>query len=219
MPPSLSKTPDNHSPSSERDDPRTDNTLDPLLEITNTGTKRILFIPGIIHTNPFVPNLDEWKSTLKNSFPDREILFLDQVPYFHLTSQKEIEAIINKGVEIVEDEKETVILAHSFGGLLSKTIISRSPKYNIKKLITMATPHTADWWGLVGMIRRKLQTPDIVDTPTYTFGGTKDWTVPYAFTATENSLHENHPFDHRDFLEPSVILEIRERIIQIISEE
>ena len=196
---------------------------DPLLEITKEGAKRIIFIPGIIHKNPYVPNLDEWKRVLVDNFPDREILFLDQVDYFHLSPSlalpKEIEAILDKGVEILSDGKETVILAHSFGGLLSKTIISRAQKAKVKKLITMATPHKAELWGLVGVTTDQLKTPKTVDVPTYTFGGYKDITVPFWMSKTENSKHQNCWYNHRDFLVPEKIRAVRDRIMEIISKE
>ncbi len=169
---------------------------------------RILFVPGIKTWQWY---LTGWKKDLEEYFPDIEIVFLDKPIYIH-TQKKKCDEIVKHGVEILDDGKPTVILAHSFGGILAKTMIKRAKNHKVIKLITMASPHTMKAF-LVESTKKFLQTPESVEVPTITFGGTLDPIVPYKYTKTKNSTHENFVCEHMAFL---LSASIRKKVLKFI---
>ena len=169
---------------------------------------RIIFIPGI-KTWQFY--LKGWKKDLALNFLQTEILFQDQIFYLHFEHQK-LKKIVENTVKIINDQKPTIILAHSFGGILAKTAIDQAKKNNVKKLITLATPHRMSKLG-VGKAKKFLTTPLNVNTETLTFGGNFDLIVPAKYTFTDNSIHQNFSCEHLGFM---ILPKIRKKIIQIL---
>ncbi len=156
---------------------------------------RIIFIPGIKTYNFY---LNGWRKDLATQFPKAEVIFLNDEFYMWWQMEK-LEKIISKALNILKDGTPTIIIAHSFGGILAKTIIGRSPKANITKLTTMASPHTMSPLG-IKKIKHKLNTPMTVNVPSYTFGGYFDPIVPYRYTMLSNSKHQNLWCEHLGFL-------------------
>ncbi|MDH3324377.1 MAG: hypothetical protein OEL89_01950 [Candidatus Peregrinibacteria bacterium] len=166
---------------------------------------RILFIPGI-KTWEFY--LKPWRKDLPKSFPKDEIVFLDDIFYIHFEKEK-CEKIVEHGVNLLNDGKETIVLAHSFGGILGKTIISRAENHNVKRLVTLGSPHQMNLFG-VKQTKNFLETPDTVNVPTVTYGGYFDNVVPYQWTNTDNSKHTNLWCTHIGFM---LRAKVRARII------
>jgi len=157
--------------------------------------ERILFVPGI---NTSAGELIRWKRDLTFNFADKEIIFLDDVVYFYWQDEK-TEKIVEEGVEILDDGKSTLIIAHSYGGLLAKSIINNSENSNVVKLITMASPHDMDSFG-IDSSKEFLETPEKVDVPTYSFGGYVDPIVIFSETDVKDSIHEDLWSGHSGFL-------------------
>ncbi len=168
-----------------------------ILEIDteNLDFERILFIPGV---NTSAGELIRWKRDLSFNFPNKEIVFLDNIVYFYWQDDK-TEKIVEKGVEVLNDEKSTLIIAHSYGGILSKSIIEKSENSNVVKLITMASPHNMDSFGLDNS-KEFLETPEVVNVPTYSFGGYVDPIVLFSKTDVEDSNHQDLWSGHSGFL-------------------
>lgn len=172
---------------------------------------RILFIPGI---NTPSPKLSGWEKELQTYFPKAEIVFL-QSWYIHW-QHKEIEKLVQKGIRIVEDGEETIILAHSFGGILSKAIINRAKKANIRGLITMASPHHMHFFG-VRNASQIIGAPITVSVPSVSFGGYFDPIVPFPRTVLSKKYHWNFSCEHLAFLFiPSIRKKVLKKSIQTL---
>jgi hypothetical protein len=157
--------------------------------------ERILFVPGI-NTPKFY--LVRWGEDLNVNFPNKEIIFLDNIYYFYWQDDK-TEEIVEKGVEILSDGKPTIIISHSYGGVLAETMISRTENSQVVKLITMASPHQMNGLGL-DESKDFLGVPDEIDVPTYSFGGYIDPVVLYPFSSAGDSNHQDLWSGHSGFL-------------------
>ncbi len=169
---------------------------------------RILFVPGIKTWQWY---LSGWKKDLLRNFPNAEIVFLNKPIYLH-TQKKKCDQIVENGVKILNDRKPTIVLSHSYGGLLAKTMIGRAKNAKVTKLVTMASPHTMNSFG-VDSTRKFLKTPEFVEVLTQTIGGFLDPVVPYKYTQTKNSKHQNIWCEHMGFL---LAPWIRKKIIELI---
>ena len=175
------------------------NNLD--IEVNDLEFERILFVPGI-NTPSFY--LNRWKKDLNVNFSTKEIIFLDDGIYIYWQDDK-TEEIVEKGVDILNDGKATVIISHSYGGVLAETMIDRAGDANIVKLITMASPHQMNGFGIEDS-KDFLGTPEEVDVPVFSFGGYVDPIVLFPFSDTENfeglenSNHQDLWSGHSGFL-------------------
>lgn len=176
------------------------------IDVENLNFERILFVPGI---NTSAGELVRWKRDLGFNFPDKEKVFLDDTVYFYWQTEK-AEKIIEKGVSILNDGKSTLILAHSYGGVLAKSIIQKAEKGNVIKLITMATPHQMESFGL-DKAKENLEIPEDVPVETYSFGGYVDPIVFFNNSDLENSLHQDLWSSHNGFLFDK---DVRRRVLE-----
>jgi len=160
-------------------------------------TERIIFVPGIKTWNFYIKG---WKKDLKKIFPEQEIIFLNDIFYFHWEKNK-TKKIVDKGTKILQTPKKTIILAHSFGGILATKMISNLEDTSfIEKFITMATPHQMKIFG-VKKAKESLKWTENINTNLYTFGGYLDPVVPYFWTQSKNSKsHKNLWCEHLGFL-------------------
>jgi len=168
--------------------------------------ERILFVPGI---NTSAPELIRWKRDLAFNFPEEELVFLDDVVYFYWQNEK-TEKIVEKGVDILNDGKSTLILSHSYGGVLAKSIIDRADKANVVKFITMASPHEMTSFGIEDS-KEFLETPEEVDVPTFSFGGYYDPVVIFTNSDVEDSVHQDLWSGHSGFL---LNKDIRKKVLE-----
>ena len=157
--------------------------------------ERIIFVPGI-NTPKFY--LTRWRNDLEANFSGKEIIFLDDHIYIYWQDDK-TEEIVEKGMGILNDGKPTIVISHSYGGVLAKTMIDRAEGANIVKLITMASPHQMNGLGIEES-KEFLETPEEVDVPTYSFGGFIDPIVIFPFTDVKDSIHEDLWSSHAGFL-------------------
>lgn len=133
--------------------------------------------------------------------------------FIFIGSLKKMNKIIDKGVGILDDGKKTLVLSHSFGGILGKNIIEKSKNSNIVAFIAMASPHTMSFFG-VGPSRKKLKTPDVVDIPTFSFGGYFDPIVLFYNSDLKNSIfHKNYWVEHTAFLYKK---SIRKKVLEAV---
>ncbi|MEA2112983.1 MAG: hypothetical protein U9P50_03395 [Patescibacteria group bacterium] len=164
-------------------------------EICDLEFERILFVPGI-STPKFY--LFRWKKDLDFNFPDKEIVFLDDSMYIYWQDDK-TEEIVGKGVIILNDNKPTFVIAHSYGGVLAKTMIDRAENANIAKFITMASPHQMNGFG-IDESKDFLETPEDVSVPTFSFGGYIDPIVLFPLSDVGTSSHQDIWSGHSGFL-------------------
>ena len=165
------------------------------IDTSSLDFERILFIPGV---STSASELNRWKRDLAFNFPEEEIIFLDEIFYFHWQDEK-TEKMVEKGIKGLDDGKSTLIIAHSYGGILAKTIINKSENENVVKLITMASPHTMESFGIDDS-KEFLNTPDEVTVPTYSFGGYIDPIVFFTKSDVEDSEHLDLWSNHNGFL-------------------
>jgi len=165
------------------------------LDVADLKFERILFVPGI-STPKFY--LTRWKKDLQVNFPTKEIIFLDDSIYFYWQDNK-TEAIVEEGVNLLNDGKATVVIAHSYGGVLAETMIARAENSQVVKLITMASPLQMDGFG-IGESKDFLDTPEEVTVPTYSFGGFIDPIVLFPFSDVGDSNHLDLWSSHSGFL-------------------
>ncbi|MFH0845940.1 MAG: hypothetical protein V1851_00880 [Patescibacteria group bacterium] len=156
---------------------------------------RILFVQGIKTTSL---ELTAWKNDLEKNFPNDEIIFMDEFVYFYWQDGK-TEKIVEKGTNILNDGKSTLIIAHSYGGILAKTMIERAENANVVKLITMASPNKMESFGIKNS-KEFLGTPEDVDVPTISVGGFLDPVVLFPKTNIDNSEHIDLWSGHTGFL-------------------
>ncbi len=170
---------------------------------------RILFIPGI---NMMRSALNGWKRDLSRAFPNIEILYLDDYFYQHFRHHI-IQKIVKQGVQVVQDKKPTIIIGYSFGGIIAKAIIAKAKSANIIHLITMASPHTMNAFGLKAA-KQYISAPEkILNIPTKTYGGYFDPIVPYPFTSLKKENHTNLLVEHLAFIYSK---KVRKKIIKYL---
>lgn len=182
----------------------------PVIRPNKNETNRIIFVPGI-KTWDFY--LWGWKRDLPKKFPNAEIIFLDNLFYLHFQHEK-IQKIVEQGTQILSDGKPTKIIAHSFGGILSRSMIDKSSNANITKFISMASPHKMTIFG-VGGAKNFLKMPSTFPSnlKLKTFGGYLDPIVPTFWTSVDNENHKNIFSEHLGFL---LFKKIRAKILEEI---
>ena len=184
------------------------------IDTSNLEFERILFVPGINTPNFY---LNRWRADLKANFPDKEAIVLSDNVYVYWQNDK-IEAIVEKGVEILNDSKPTIIIAHSYGGVLAKTMIDRANSADVVELVTMASPHQMDSFGL-DESKDFLGTPIEVNVPTFSFGGYVDPVVLFPFSevkdtgGSENLNHQDLWSGHSGFLTNK---DIRKKVLEYV---
>jgi predicted alpha/beta hydrolase family esterase len=169
---------------------------------------RFLFVPGV-QSPTFT--LNGWRDDLQEHFSDSEIEFLDDEVYFY-TEHKKLHRIVERGIDLLNDEVETIIIAHSFGGILSKAMIAGSEHAHVKQLITMASPHQLNYLA-VNLAKRFLQVPLKTQVPAITFGGYFDPIVPFRLSRIGNEEHHDLQCEHLAFLYSATI---REEVISYV---
>lgn len=141
---------------------------------TNTPFTRIVFVSGI---NCHAWQLRAWERHVKKAFSD--VTFLPVRHYYLHTDPERTAQMITDTQRALENSTEkTLIIAHSFGGLIAKAAIARmqNPSH-IDLLVTLASPHMMDDFGVRDTCELH-DIPDTVSVPTLTFGGRLDVIVP-----------------------------------------
>jgi len=150
---------------------------------------RIIFIPGIL-TSPELQKF-QWGNAAREMFPDREIVVIEKTYIY--TQHDILNSICDQVLDILEDGNPTVLLGHSFGGILATAIYWKCQERSIgdiTRLVTVVTPHSYNAPGLeearacVGY-----QYKEITNIPVVTFGAKIDHVVPKKYTSYLNSEH------------------------------
>jgi predicted alpha/beta hydrolase family esterase len=170
---------------------------------------RFIIICGIEYIKG---SLNFWEKDLKKKFPKSEIILIKKF-YYHF-QHKKIEKITKKLISTINDSKPTIIIGHSYGGILALAAINRAKKSNIKLLVTLGTPHTMKGFGLISS-KKYIKTPEHINNKTLTYGGYLDYIVPFIFTKTSNNIHKNLISEHLGFVYSK---KIRTKIIKDIKE-
>lgn len=172
---------------------------------------RIIFVAGILSLFPSA--LNGWKKDLEKAFFQSEVLIF--CPFYIHFQHKKIYAIAEELSELVDDGIPTILIAHSFGGILARSVIGRTKNANIQLLCTMASPHHMRYGGLTSA-KQKLSLLDTIPRcHVFSFGGTFDIIVPYIFTQLDKASHEDIFTYHLGFLFSK---KVRFRIIKKIKE-
>lgn len=156
---------------------------------------RYILIDGILF-----PSLKKYINLIKKIDKTAEIFHLGNFFYTSFSYEK-INNIVNEGIKNLENEKSTIIIAHSFGGIIARIIYEKTQnKSSIKKIITLATPHNM-FYGNIKTIFKRYNLNSIIDSKKYvTYGGYFDPLVPFVFTKVKGSKHQNLFTHHWSFL-------------------
>lgn len=118
--------------------------------------------------------------TSKKAFLKSEYVLLEDF-YFHFEKEK-TESLQQKGEDILNDGKETIIFAHLFGGILAKAVLANTSK---KMFLFWQT-----WLRHTGGIPAAAKHLD-ASVPFLTFGGYLDGIVPFSDAKIDEVSHEN----------------------------
>ncbi len=150
----------------------------------NPPFERIIFVCGI---NANLYSLRKWKQILEKAFPQTEILIMQK--YYSYKNREKVEEFLDEIFEKVSQEKKTLLIGYSFGGLLTKVVISRlKSAEHVLCLVTLATPHTMENFGIKNATEI-FKIPASVNVPTITFGGNLDIVVPSKYTKMKDSTN------------------------------
>jgi len=163
------------------------------------GGCRILCLAGAF-CGDTAANWSDWIVDLSKRFPEAEITVINGFYYYWPEEAEVMQQIIAEGQALLEDERPTVIVAFSFGGLLAKAMVDEAEHHSVRAIVTMATEHR-------GHLPRIAETRDVclgvpmdVDVPTYSFGGWLDLIVWPWTTFTDQSSHRFLAIGHFAFM-------------------
>ena len=156
----------------------------------------LLFVPGI-NTLPIFLWPLRWNMRNQAYFTDYRI----RKDVYSYTQHKRCERIVQSIMEDIIEHKPTVILTHSFGGVLAKTAVSRLKEHSVEVFCTMASPHQYDGSG-INATRAYLGTPNTLSNVQVllSFGGTNDKIVRPEQSIMPNAVHINLAAKHSSFI-------------------
>lgn len=156
--------------------------------------KQIIFIAGIFTS---INTLNRWNNWLKELFPEENIIVIgENYSYFNLEKMK---LNVLKLSNLIDSNKETILIGHSFGGIIINSALNNSKNNNVQRVISIFSPHKINYFG---MKRRKefLGYSEIKNSKikVKSFGAYIDHLVPFFLSkeGNENSNHKNYWSDH-----------------------
>ena len=170
---------------------------------------KIIFVCGILSP----PRQGwSWRKQLEKHFSGATVVAPHKFYYCTLTPQ--IRSYINLvRQEIKSTDEDTLILAHSFGGLVAKKALETVKRKNIK-LVTMATPHGRTWltrWGECEAAKGRLVIPHDCPYLEKTYAGAYDAVVHLSIAQIDGTQNLTLRCLHMSFmLDPN----IRKRVIE-----
>jgi pimeloyl-ACP methyl ester carboxylesterase len=131
---------------------------------------------------------------------------------FYLYNQKNrLDEIVERVLKILEKNEDTIIISHSFGGVLAAVSFLKNKKEgrkNIKKIITMGSPHGENFFPVVKIKKYLGYDVENIDPDIFkTFGGFFDMAVPNRYSKIKNSKHRILVCSHNGFLYNKKIIE------------
>ena len=156
----------------------------------------VLFVPGIVC--PAFVQSSLKRDMLKHSSITNVLVRTD----FYLHTQTDrCMAIVRDIKQDIATFKPTVIIAHSFGGMLAKKALSELNTHSVTVYCSLGSPHTMQFAG-VASARRLINIPDELHNVEHvlTYGAEYDPVVPKAYTTLPNSAHVVLPVWHSGLL-------------------
>ncbi len=161
--------------------------------------ERIVFVCGI---NTVGKRMRPFIIFLRKHFPRVEIVAIQEY-YIHHQREK-VEHMISRTVEELRNEKKTLVIGHSFGGIVARAAIGRLREVDhILLLSTLASPHGISDFGVAESIDAH-GVPEMCSVPVLTFGGRADAVVPDEYTHLKGEVgHITISCTHIAFLRTS----------------
>lgn len=157
--------------------------------------ERVLLVPGIASPQ-FV--LKKWENYLKNNFPKIQVLVIEK--FYHHLDIENLEHLANRVTNILKYEKPTLVIGHSFGGIIIRAAVERLEKTSHIKVVTLGSPHIMKRFG-IERAKHALQVKEISPVPIISFGGYLDPVVPFRIAEYPQSKeHHNLWTDHWRFV-------------------
>ncbi len=158
--------------------------------------ERIILIPGINSSYMSIRPLEKF---FQRHFPSVEVVTVQEY-YFHVQEHR-VADIISRVEHILQDNRKTLIVGHSFGGIVARAAISRLRcTSHILLLATLGSPHRLEDFG-VHEARVRHEVPDHCTVPIMTFGGRADAVVPEKYTGIDcEVMHITISCTHLAFL-------------------
>lgn len=164
-----------------------------------SGDWRILCLAGAFCADT-AANWSDWIADLGHRFPDAEIAVVNGF-YFYWPDEADVMGqMIAEGVTLLADERPTVIVGFSFGGLLAKAMVDQAEHHDVRAIVTMATEHRRHLQRIAETRDVRLGVPMDVDVPIHSFGGWLDMIVWPWTTFTDRSHHRFLATGHFAFM-------------------
>lgn len=147
---------------------------------------RILCIGGFWKKqNPILGALETASASV---FPDAEFV-IEEEPWLHPYQVFRIRAFADRLVRNYDDGETLLLMGHSFGGIIARSIEQRFERSRVVGISTVFSPHGLPFWFLL-----PLTDPA---APMVTFGGVYDIVVPYWFSQHPRAVaNVPMPTDH-----------------------
>ncbi len=154
--------------------------------------RQIILVPGILTKKSIIL---KWQCWLSELFPEDEIKVIGEYyTYLEIDKMKKLkEELLN----LIDNNKETILIGHSFGGIIINSALNQSKKNKVKKVISIFAPNQMN---LFGMKKRKeflgYSSKLNSNIKTKSYGAYFDYVVPFFWTKINNETHENLFTDH-----------------------
>lgn len=146
--------------------------------------ERVVLVQGINSTSF---SMRGWVRHLERQCVDVEVVQV-QGYYIH-TDIPKVESIVSEVHKILQEKKKTLVIAHSFGGIVARTAIGRlASDDHIILLATLGSPHGLGDFG-VQETMKEIGLPERCTVPLLTFGGRADIIVPEIYSHHHDEDH------------------------------
>jgi len=90
--------------------------------------RQIILVPGILTKKSI---LLRWQIWLNELFPLDEVKVIDEYyTYFEIDKMKKLKTEL---LDLIDNNKETILIGHSFGGIIINSALNQSKKNKVKK--------------------------------------------------------------------------------------
>ncbi len=154
--------------------------------------KRIIFTSGL--TSPYFV-LRFWQEELEKHYPDYDIVVLGK--FYTYWSKKKIQELTDTLRDLIEDERETILIGYSYGGIISGAAINTAKQHDVVRIVTIASPNNMLYFGMkkrMEMIGYKVIDDSKIQK--ITFGSYIDPIVPFGYTHLPGETHYDLWLDH-----------------------
>ena len=174
----------------------------------------ILLVPGIFNFRWY---WNGWQKDLRAVYPDAEIELL-QWWYFCVPARRVEHFISRVAHEVDTRDGNILLLAHSFGGLVSKAAAEQTSKSPRElRIVTMSTPHSRNfrtWLFGAEWTKNRLQIPLKSPFVVQSIGGTRDIIVSAKIARHEGGGYNSLPTSHLGIMLSHTM---RQKILQKLS--